>query len=172
MRSILEQGLLPRASLAGFVDVADPAIIEHRQGLGLEQKVPFHFFAKNPFDGRVQRDHPQEQFVLIAVQRSIAKHMGWQIIPRHPLAGMEIELLDYDAGMEAIDWDIMNTRDYSNQNCKCVCMAECLSPGPVSVGSFQAIYVKDENAQREILGMMDGLRQPPYINVAPSMFVQ
>ena len=172
LRSIIAQGLLPRANLDSFVDVADPEIIANRQGLNLEQKVPFHFFAKNPFDGRVQRDHPGEQFVLIAVHRSIASEMGWQIIPTHPLGGGEIQLLGYDAGMAAIEWDVMNTRDYSNQHCKCVCMAECLSPGPVSVRSFHAIYVKDEDAQRQVLEMMRGLDAAPHVNVMPSMFVQ
>ena len=67
MASILETGLLPRSRLDGFVDVADPEIIESRKGLRLECHVPFHFFAKNPFDGRVQRDHSKKRFVLIPV---------------------------------------------------------------------------------------------------------
>ncbi len=55
--SIVRRGLLPRAHLdAGFTDIADPEIIEGRRGEALEQFVPFHWFAKNPFDGRVHME--------------------------------------------------------------------------------------------------------------------
>jgi hypothetical protein len=170
MRSILDSGLLPRSRLDGFVDVADPAIIESRKGLRLERYVPFHFFAKNPFDGRVQRDHPGKRFALVAVQRGEARSRGWRIIPKHPLAGGEIELLDYDAGMEAIAWEVMNKRDYSDQHCKCVCMAECLAPEPVSADLFHSIYVKDHEAQAQVLRMLDGRDRIPHVDIAPAMF--
>lgn len=169
LQSILGDGLLPRAHLQGFVDVADPEIISDRKRLRLEQHVPFHFFARNPFDGRVQQDHPRKQFVLIAVQRAAARAMGWKIIPRHPLAGREIEILDYDAGMDAIDWDVMNARAYSDQNCKCVCMAECLSPVPVPASSFHSIYVKDGASHARVLELNKG-RYKFHVDIAPKMF--
>lgn len=170
MASILDSGLLPRSRLDSFVDVADPEIIESRKGLRLERHVPFHFFAKNPFDGRVQRDHPKKRFALIAVQRHVARTRGWKIIPRHPLAGGEIELLDYDDGMEAIDWEVMNKRDYSDQYCKCVCMAECLAPGPVTANLFHAIYVKDGEAQEQVQALISGLYRALHVDVMPAMF--
>mgnify|MGYP003642161748 CR=1 FL=1 len=40
-----------------FSDVADCDILESRRGFDLDTMVPFHFFARNPFDGRVQEDH-------------------------------------------------------------------------------------------------------------------
>lgn len=170
MRSILDNGLLPRSLLDGFVDVADPDIIEDRRRLRLERYVPFHFFAKNPFDGRVQRDHPGKRFALIAVRREVARANGWKIIPKHPLAGGDIELLEYDTGMEAIDWEVMNKRDYSDQYCKCVCMAECLAPGLVPLDLFQALYVKDEMAQAQMLRLLDGRQPAPHVNVVSAMF--
>lgn len=170
MASILDSGLLPRSRLDGFVDVADPEIIESRKGLRLERHVPFHFFAKNPFDGRVQRDHPKKRFALIAVQRHVARTQGWKIIPRHPLAGGEIELLDYDDGMEAIDWEVMNKRHYSDQYCKCVCMAECLAPGPVTADLFHAIYVKDDEAQEQVQELINGRYRALHVDVVPAMF--
>jgi hypothetical protein len=169
LQSILANGLLPRSKLDNFVDVADPAIIEDRKQLRLERHVPFHFFARNPFDGRVQLDHPAKQFALIAVQRSVAQQNGWKIIPRHPLAGGEIELLDYASGMKAINWELMNERDYSDQQCKCVCMAECLAPGPVPVDLFHTIYVKDDKAKAKVLQWLGG-RGRPFVDVAPFMF--
>lgn len=170
MASIIESGLLPRSRLDGFVDVADREIIESRKGFGLERHVPFHFFAKNPFDGRVQRDHPRKCFALIAVQRHVARTRGWKIIPRHPLAGGEIELLDYDDGMEAIDWEVMNKRDYSDQYCKCVCMAECLAPDAVSADLFHAIYIKDDGAQEQVKELVNGRYRALYVDVMPAMF--
>ena len=40
-----------------FSDVADCDILESRRVFDLDTMVPFHFFARNPFDGRVQEDH-------------------------------------------------------------------------------------------------------------------
>jgi len=170
VQSILDNGLLPRVQLEGFVDVADPEIIESRKGLRLEHHVPFHFFARNPFDGRVQHDRPSQVFALIAVQREVARAKAWKVIPKHPLAGSDIELLEYDEGIDAIDWELMSKRDYSNQHCKCVCMAECLAPGPVSANLFHSIYVKDDEARTMLWAMLNGRYRTLHVDVAPAMF--
>lgn len=148
--SILEKGLLPRNQLTDFQDVADMAIIEKRQGLVLEGYVPFHWFVNNPFDGIVQKTHKDTPFALIAVKRELAARKSWKILPRHPLASGEMELLDYAAGFEAIDWETMNQREYRDPNCKSVCMAECLAPGSVPVSQFFAIYVRNVGLEQKI----------------------
>lgn len=139
--NILEHGLKPRSALSEFVDVADSEILESRKSYSLETYVPFHFFAKNPFDGRVQIDRPNEKFVLIAVHRDFAKSQNWKIIPCHPLANVEIKILSYDEGVNEINWELMESRDYSNTDCKSTCMAECLSPNTVQAKDFFSIYV-------------------------------
>jgi len=63
--SILEHGLKPRNAMSEFVDVADSEILKSRKLYSLETYVPFHFFARNPFDGRVQKDRPNEKFVAL-----------------------------------------------------------------------------------------------------------
>ena len=170
--SIIQRGLLPRALLNGeFADIADPEIIEGRRNDALEQFVPFHWFAKNPFDGRVHYDRPDEDFVLIAVNRAHARQSNWHVIPRHPLANGGFELLDYERGIEAIDWDMMERRDYHDPCCKHVCMAECLSPGPVPPSSFAKIYTPSleirlsvaHEARRAGLGRL-------WVDAKPSMF--
>ncbi|MDZ7921881.1 DarT ssDNA thymidine ADP-ribosyltransferase family protein [Rhodoferax sp.] len=148
--SILEKGLLPRNQLTDFQDVADMAIIEKRQGLVLEGYVPFHWFVNNPFDGIIQRTYRDTSFALIAVKRELAARKNWKFLPRHPLANSGMELLDYAAGFEAIDWETMNQRDYHDPNCKSVCMAECLAPGSVPVSQFFAIYVRDTTIERKV----------------------
>lgn len=168
--SILANGLLPRAQLNGFVDVADHEILEDRKRLELENCVPFHLFARNPFDGRVQRDHPDKQFALLAVRREVARSRGWKIIPRHPLAGDDIQLLDYDEGMAAIDWEAMNRRDYADHESKCVCMAECVSPGPVPPTLFQSITVKDGKAEAVVRQYLATAACRPYVDVNAAMF--
>lgn len=144
---IFANGLRPRAELQSFEDVADGEIIANRRHLSLENYVPFHWFARNPFDGRVQADRPDELFVLITVSRALAASRNWQIIPRHPLAAANIELMDYAKGFSEIDWDAMNQRDYHDPYCKSACMAECLSPTTVSPNKFFNIFVNcDESA--------------------------
>lgn len=148
--SILENGLLPRADIDGFDDVADHEILEGRQAFNLEQYVPFHFFARNPFDGGVQRDNPHTDFVLFSVRRAVAQDRNWKIIPRHPLAAQGVEVLDYDDGFDRIDWEAMNRRDYHDEESKSVCMAECISPNSVAVADFFKIYVPNDQVKQNV----------------------
>lgn len=150
VESILRVGLQPRAQLNSFADVANPEIIENRNIHGLQNFVPFHWFARNPFDGRVQQDHPKRTFVLFTVRRTLAQAENWKVVPRHPLASGDPELLDYQQGIAAIDWGIMNQRDYHDSHCKGVCMAECLSPRPVLVSDMFKVFVPNENVAEKL----------------------
>lgn len=134
--SILDNGLQPRAGLQEFHDVADAEILVGRGEHGLENYVPFHWFSRNPFDGRVQKDRPNEEFVLITVRRALAEGKNWKILPKHPLARQEFRFYDYQEGFDLVNWDLMQERDYHDSDCKSVCMAECLSPEPVSPSVF------------------------------------
>jgi len=170
--SILEKGLLPRNQLSDFQDIADKAIIEKRQGLVLEGYVPFHWFVKNPFDGVVQKTHSDTPFALIAVERERAAKANWKILVRYPLANGEMELLDYAAGFQAIDWDVMDRRDYRDPNCKSVCMAECLAQGPVPVTEFFAIYVRNAVEELKVRKWANRLGAPIRIYVNENMFLK
>ncbi|VVN00326.1 hypothetical protein PS684_02661 [Pseudomonas fluorescens] len=170
LEGIFRDGLKPRADLTDFADVADGEILKKRKILKLDSFVPFHWFAKNPFDGRVQADNPEKKFVLICVYRSFAQKNNWKIVPQHPLAGDEIELLEYDEGFEAIDWDLMNTRDYSNSECKNVCMAECLSPGVVAPEDFSMIFAPNDAVGTVCLEKMLKAGANVTIHKVPGMF--
>ncbi|MCX2544119.1 DarT ssDNA thymidine ADP-ribosyltransferase family protein [Pseudomonas sp. COW5] len=166
LEGIFRDGLKPRADLTDFADVADGEILKKRKILELDSFVPFHWFAKNPFDGRVQGDNPDKSFVLICVRRLLAQKNEWKIIPRHPLAGDEIELLEYDKGFKAIDWELMNTRDYSNSECKNVCMAECLSPEVVKPKDFIMLFAPNSEVSAECMKIVlkAGFNTPVHIN--------
>lgn len=169
LESIFREGLLPRSQRKPIVDVANPEILDGREVHRLDTMVPFHFFADNPFDGRVKKDHPLESFVYIAVQRVHASQSGWQISPKHPLNG-EFKLLGYEEGIATIDWDTMNKRDYLTQNGKSVCMAECLSPDPVASKFFQQIYVKTENDEQTVNAILRDVGIRCWVNVNERMF--
>jgi hypothetical protein len=170
MPGILANGLLPRSHLHDFEDVADSEIIEGRKEHGLENYVPFHWFARNPFDGRVQADRPRDEFVLIAVHRNVARRENWKIIPQHPLANAALLLLDYQPGFDAIDWEAMNIRDYHDPKCKSICMAECLSLGPVAVKKFFKIYAPNSAVAKTIMKMIDELNLALEVDVNSGMF--
>ncbi|UNK25914.1 DUF4433 domain-containing protein [Serratia plymuthica] len=167
IESIISTGLRSRASLGeNFVDVADGEIIQGRGVHTLEQKVPFHFFANNPFDGRVKADHKDKDFCMITVSRNFARDNRWEIIPQHPLAAVNgLRLMDYDSGFAAINWELMNQRDYKNAESKSVCMAECLSPMTVAAENFHAIYVKDEQAKAYIEGLLSAANLTKFVNI-------
>ncbi|WP_421238508.1 DarT ssDNA thymidine ADP-ribosyltransferase family protein [Aeromonas enteropelogenes] len=169
LESILEHGLLPRNRVRGFTDVADAEIIEKRQRLGLNSKVPFHFFAKNPFDGRVLAEHPDEQFVLIAVHRTLAEAQNWWIVDKHPLANDVVVYSDYQEGFEAINWELMDLRDYRSRECKQVCMAECVAPDTVPVSDFASFYVKDEATQAIVRDMLAARNITKHVNINSAM---
>lgn len=169
---ILKDGLKPRAGLSGFKDVADAEILKKRQTLQLDNYVPFHWFAKNPFDGSVQRNRPEAQFVLISVYRSTAKQYGWKVIPRHPLAGDSIQLLDYELGFEAIEWDVMSSRDYLDPHCKSICMAECLAPGVVKPDAFFKIFTPSEEVDALCVAKLQAADVNVQTSVNQRMFYQ
>lgn len=172
IESIFENGLQSRADLScgGFRDVADGEILGSRQQYGLDQYVPFHFFAKNPFDYGVQRAHPDQDFVLVTVHRSYASANNWKIIPRHPLAEEGYEILDYVEGIKAIDWPLISQRNYDNRACKVACMAECLSPTTVPSKKIFGIYVKTNKDQEVVQGVAKKYSLMCHINLAPYMF--
>lgn len=170
LEDIFSEGLKSRSLLRGFSDIADPEIIASRSALRLQEYVPFHFFARNPFDGRVHRNNPDKTFVLIAVRRSYAQTNSWSVIPRHPLSGSAITLLDYETGMATIDWETMNRREYGDDNCKCVCMAECLSPATVTANNFHSIYVPDAATETVVNALKQKYRLDMYVNINSRMF--
>lgn len=169
IQGIIRDGLMPRAELGDFDDVADQEIIGHRQLHQLDSKVPFHFFAKNPFDGIVQATNAEKAFVLIAVKRTLAQRLNWKIIPRHPLAE-PFEIYEFDAGMEVIDWNTMDRRDYSDQNCKNICMAECLSPVTVEPQYFASIYTKTPEQRQLVSSLAAQYRLNIHVNLNRQMF--
>ncbi len=168
--SIFDKGLQPRSALSDFYDVADAEILTSRKSQGLDDYVPFHWFARNPFDGRVQQDRPDEDFVLITVRRSVARGRNWKVISRHPLAKEAPELLDYAAGFDLIDWVTMDARDYKDTNGKSVCMAECLSPNAVAVADFFMIYVRTEKAEGVVTGEIERRSLSLGVTVNGNMF--
>jgi len=155
LESIFMNGLLSREDVKDFIDVADKEIIEHRKEKKLNNLVPFHFFAGNPFDGKVQLKHPDKKYVFITLERIYAKKNGFKILPKHPLALDDCLLMDYDPGLEKIDWEKMRERDYSDRECKETCMAECLSEIKIDAKNFYAIYVKDEETKELVTKLRD-----------------
>lgn len=168
--SILDRGLLPRSSVNGFHDIADSEILSARTRLNLENYVPFHWFSRNPFDGRVQKDRPQENFLLISVRRDLARGRNWKVIPRHPLANEDIQLYDYDEGFDKIDWAVMDRRDYKDPLGKSVCMAECLSPTVVSVKDFFCLFVPTKDVESAVQKEIRSRKLDLGVTVNPNMF--
>lgn len=173
IESIFTRGLLPRNAVAGFDDVADPEIIDFRAMNGLNEYVPFHFFAKNPFDGRVQRDHPAKKFIYICVTRKFAQLNDFLIIPIHPIAMSPLLLYDYNQGMNIIDWTTMEKTEYGDTHCKHVCMAEALSSVQILGTHFSNIFVEDNETktQIEILARRYLGSCPFKVSTNPNMFV-
>lgn len=172
LKSIFKRGLKSRAKLKKFTDVANCEILGKREKLSLQDYIPFHFFGGSPFDGSVQLANTGAQFVLITVLREHAKDNNWQVIPRHPLADEDIELMGYEEGFASINWAKMNERDYHDSESKSVCMAECLSPTTVAPSLFQSIFVKDADVKGKVEKLLKKVELTPYVNIRPEMFVK
>ena len=175
--SILNNGLQSRAALSGaaFADVADHSILASRKSKGLEEHVPFHFFSRTPFDYAVMHKHPTTPFVVLAVRRDVAKANNWKIVPSHPLCGAAPDIMDYEAGFNAINWELMHSEEHSyatDQDYKQTCMAECLSPVTVDAAKFHSIYVKTEADRATVLAHLKAAGLSLHVNVAPWMFAR
>jgi hypothetical protein len=142
LEGILRYGLLARNHVRKFVDVADQEIIQKRVRFGLGNYVPFHFFQGNPFDGSVLKAYNNRKFCFIVIKRDLARNKGYKILPKHPLSLEDLILYDYDEGMKIIDWNLVDRRDYLDQECKVACMAECLALECVGPGDFFSITVQ------------------------------
>ncbi len=174
--SIVEHGLLPRATLVTMglvhVDVADEEILAGR-GAALSKRVPFHFIARSPFDYAVFRRTPEHRYVLIAVERTLAKRQHWEIVPRHPLAGGEdFQVHDWDSGLEKIDWEQLDRypRPYDDDHaCRLACMAEALAPGVVPFCDIKKLFFESQADLEMACGTTGALKNClPQQN--PSMF--
>lgn len=174
LETILSKGLCCRNSLKGlddinFCDIADNEIIGKREGFNLEDYVPFHFFAGTPFAGGVQQCHKDKEFVYITITRDYACKQGFKIIPSHPLHYND-KPLDWREGLEKIDWLRLESRDYHSQEDKNACMAEAISPCPITANNISIIYVKTQKVQaivQQYLSKGFGVK----IKVLPTMFV-
>lgn len=174
LEAILKNGLLPRNGLSGFTDVADQDIITHRNEIGLDNYVPFHFFAGNPFDGVVQKNNPTKKFIFITLQRTLAESSSFGILTRHPLSIDCSAVLPYLQGMESINWDKMAERNYAENDCKEICMAECLSPTIVKPSDFFLILVPDYETYEQVCLLRNRILgvDRPFVQVNPNIFVK
>lgn len=177
LENIIKEGLLSRKELEErgdmFEDVADPDILIFREEHNLNQYVPFHFFSKNPFDGKVQKKYPDKEFVYLCMKRRKAENMGFEIIPSHPLNMNPFQVYSYEDGMEMIDWEKMEQRDYKDHACKEVCMAECVYNGKLQIEDFVSINVRTKAAEKYVKKLFDehGISQL-HINLTPDFFVR
>lgn len=178
--NILEYGLISRKLLIDkglyFEDVADSEIINFRSEMNLEQYVPFHFYPHTPFDWVVQNNNPNDDFIYICISKEIAEYNNFNIIPMHPLSMNPFHIYGYNEGIEAINWELMNKRDYNNPECKSVCMAECITNLIVPYNVFQSIAVKNSDIKKIVEDKIkkykekNNITKSIYIDERPSWF--
>lgn len=161
LESILKNGLLSRvkAEKEGLIrtDVADKEIIRKRRELGILDSVPFHFFEPTPFTDCIFKGKKETTFITISIQRKLAEEKNFRIATRHPL-NSRVEILPYYEGIEKIDWDVMNKRDYADDECKITCMAECLSASIIMPENFHCIFVPDKEVEDKVKYLKMSLR--------------
>ena len=177
--SILKDGLLPRAELerskTGFADIADQGILSKRKEyqVNLSECVPFHFFAKTPFDGDVCRKYGAENMAIITIPRKLHENNDFYIIPSHPLDREEPDIYPYDKGFSLISWEILdldrNFRDYHIREVKLACMAECVAQYRFPPECFAVVYLPTQAAY-EFVKQMDGFQRVKNWKVARYMF--
>lgn len=159
--SIYREGLCSRSTVhqarIQIFDIADHEILEKRDMLPVQLShfIPFHFFAKNPFDGDVCKTYGSENMAIIAINRDLCRKYEFFISPKHPLGKRDDKkIYPYNEGLEMIDWDKMNpenNRDYRDPDIKSTCLAECLvNSTSIPFSDFTFIFVKTEQAKNYI----------------------
>ena len=179
IKSILQNGLKSRSTLTEkFKDVAEQDIVKFRNENKISNHISFHFFASSPFAGRVQKDHPKEEFIYITIHRNTAKRLKFKIIPTHPMHMNPLKIYDYNEGFEKIDWKTMELRDYSDSECKETCMAECVGHyKAIDSKAFHSIIVKSKKTEQSIELLCKELydkecKKNFFIDITPSIFVR
>ena len=162
MPSILQHGLFSRKRVQllklDFEDIADSEILAGRENFRhlytLSEYVPFHFFPKNPFDYAVCHAHGSKNMAIITISRTLAETYNLPVITAHPLNPSAKWYDSYREGLKNIDWKTLDSdypyRDYSDNNIKQKCMAECLAFDRVPSQYFTEIYVYDDEAKQKI----------------------
>lgn len=170
--SIIEKGLVSRYMLektqATFGDVADSQIMSRRKEFGLDRYIPFHFHPYSSFDVIVKNTHPNDEFIYICINRTLARDNDFLILPKHPLSVEEVRLLSFDDGMNEIDWDAMESSSTLSDYYKQVRMAECLTDKVVPVNCFQSIAVRTQDVKVIVEQKLQGLiGSTPYVDIQP-----
>jgi hypothetical protein len=170
--SILKKGLLPRSQLsnADFIDIANPDIIKIRGENNINNFIPLHFFPSTPFDYAVQTTHKDKDFIYICIKRELARYNNLKIIPCHPAHMDNIELCDFDEGMNLINWELIEKRDYRDPNSKNACMAECLSDKIIDVNCFQSIAVKNDEIAQIVKNKIENISTRLFVDIQQSWF--
>jgi len=175
IESILKDGLMSRKQVKDFIDVAGQDIINFRNEKGISNLIPFHFFKGTPFAGKVQKNNPNQEFVYITIHRDLAKENNFKIFPTHPKHMNPLEIYEYEDGFNKINWELMNKRDYSDYECKEVCMAECVAPyKSIPADAFHSIIVKSEETKKYIEELCQQIFSDKckfYIDIEPYSFI-
>lgn len=95
--------------------------------------------------------------MTVAITRSFAEANDFRIATKHPL-NSRVEILPYKEGIEKIDLETMNMRNYEDEESRTVCMAECLAPSPVVPESFHCIFVPDKETQDTVKSLKEKYR--------------
>lgn len=169
--SIISHDLVSRSTLEQqgvlFSDVADSEIMRKRRSFGLHTYIPFHFHPYSSFDVAVKNSY-NEDFVYICISRMFARRNNFLILPKHPLSAHDVVLMDYDDGMDAIDWDAMERSSTESEYIKNVRMAECLTQEAIPVTSFFSIAVRDVQTKRIVEQKLRHIpRNKPYVDIRP-----
>lgn len=167
--SIIEKGLMSRKILenigANFEDIADPSIMNKRKFFGLDKYIPFHFHPYSSFDVAVKNNY-NEEFVYICIRRSLAEKNKFCILPKHPLSIDEVNIFEYNEGMDKIDWEAMEQSSTFSEYCKNVRMAECLTESIVTTEDFHSIAVKNIEIQQIVEEKLKKAKgKKPYVDV-------
>ena len=92
------------------------------------------------------------------------------IIPCHPLH-YNGKPLSWEEGFKVIDWELLETRNYSDYECKMACMAEAIFFGTVLSEHFKIIFVKSETAKSFVENILKKYNKNVHVNLFPPMFV-
>ncbi len=156
LEGIFKNGLLPRSNLnKNFDDIANQDIIDKRNEFKINDYVPFHLFCKNPFDGAVQKKYKNKSFVYITVRRSLALKLDAKVLPKHPLAMNSLVIYNYKEGMNKINWDLLEERNFLDEDCKQTCLCEVIFPCKILSNNIFSIATKTNKDTEFVKNLAD-----------------
>lgn len=176
LASVLEKGILCKARVSGemipYESFADEKIQERRSLTQVGNSyahnyVPLYFHVKPPMLYRLQKEYQkksnQNEIIYVCIHKEILTEEGVFFTDRNLAAG-NCKLYDRIEDLDQLQWGIIKSESWSNEEQSHIKGAEVLVPNRIDPGWFVKIVVYDEKMKSKLKASLPRTTIPIEVN--------